>query len=177
MRFDLDPPHCVGALRIGTSREEARKELEKLGQCRPFARYNSPPGWLVDRGRSGNGTTAIFAYCDPGGQVNAIEFGTPGFGTPAEDEIVYRAIDVFRSPVAEVVAAIRRLGEIVDEEEAASSFVAPNVLLALWRDGGPPVDLMGGSSISSLRLSLAPATRRTQQPLDDTARAAPAALA
>jgi hypothetical protein len=137
MRFDLDPPHGVGALRIGTSREEARKELEKLGQCRPFARYDSPPGWLVDRGRSGNGTTAIFAYCDPGGQVNAIEFGTPGFGTRAEDEIVYRDIDVFRSPASEVVAAIRRLGEIVEEEEAASSFVAPNVLLALWRDGGP----------------------------------------
>jgi hypothetical protein len=137
MRFDLDPPYGVGALRIGMTREEARKALETLGQCRPFARHNSPPGWLVDRGRSGNGTTAIFAYCDASGQVNAIEFGTPGFGTPAEDEIVYRDIDVFRSPVAEVVAAIRRLGEIVDEEEAASSFVAPNVLLALWRDGGP----------------------------------------
>jgi hypothetical protein len=120
------------------TREEARKALRTLGQCRPFARRpNSPPGWLVDRGRSGNGTTAIFAYCDESGQVNAIEFGSPGFGTPAEDEIVYRDIDVFRSPASEVVAAIRLLGEIVDEEEAASSFVAPNVLLALWRDGGP----------------------------------------
>jgi hypothetical protein len=131
MRFDLDPPYGVGALRLGMTREEARKALETLGQCRPFARYNSPPGWLVDRGRSGNGTTAIFAYCNASGQLNAIEFGTPGFGIPAEDEIVYRDIDVFRSPASEVLAAIHRLGEFFEKEEAASSFVAPNVLLAL----------------------------------------------
>src|SRR5216684_9141314 len=100
VRFDLDPPHGVGALRIGMTRKEARKALETLGQCRPFARYKSPPGWLLDRGRAGNGTTAIFAYCDASGQVDAIEFGTPGFGVPAEDEIVYRDIDVFRSPAS-----------------------------------------------------------------------------
>jgi hypothetical protein len=137
VRFDLDPPNGVGALRIGMTREEARKALETLGQCRPFARYDSPPGWLVDRGRSGNGTTAIFAYCDASGHVDAIEFGTPGFGTPAEDGIVYRDIDLFRSPASEVVATIRQLGVILEEKEAASSFVAPNVFLALWRDGGP----------------------------------------
>ena len=119
------------------TRKEARKALETLGQCRPFARYKSPPGWLLDRGRAGNGTTAIFAYCDEAGQIDAIEFGTPGFGTPAEDEIVYHDIDVFRSPASDVVEAILQLGEHLEEKETASSFVAPNVVLALWRDGGP----------------------------------------
>ena len=69
--------------------------------------------------------------------MGSIEIATPAFGAPAEDEVRYHDIDVFGIPAAEVVSALRALGEFVEEREAGSSFVAPNLLLGLWRDGGP----------------------------------------
>src|SRR5213593_980986 len=131
MRFDLDPPVGVGQLRLGMTREEARQALAKLGDPREFRRDNSPPGWVVNR------ASAIFVYCDVTGLVNAIEFATPGFGTNASDQVRYRGIDVFSTPATDVVAALRGLGELIEDSEAGSSFTAPNRVLALWRDGGP----------------------------------------
>lgn len=131
VRFELTPPDGVGPIRIGMTREDAKKALGEWGEPEPFGRGNSPPGWIVRR------PATVFVYCDDSGLVDAVEFGSPGHGGRSLDQVSYEGVDVFGQRALDVVAQLRALGVAVTEAESGYSFTAEDLLLAFWRDGDP----------------------------------------
>lgn len=132
MLFDLSPRGPVFQC-VGLSRDDAKEVLDAWGEPEPFRRQGQPAdGWMV-RLRTG----AIFAYCDEAGRVEAVEFASPGHGTPSEDHVLFDGVDLFIEPALAVVRRLRSAGLEIIEEEGGYSYIAPGVLLALWRDGEP----------------------------------------
>ena len=127
----------LGAILLGTTREEARDALSSLGDVVPFSRgAKLTPGeladWLVRRNNM-----AIFVYCNDTGFVNAIEVASPGHGIPATDQVTFDGVDLFIDPADAVSRSLRERGHSIDVSERGYTSTVPNVLLALWRDGDP----------------------------------------
>lgn len=74
----------------------------------------------------------VFVSCNKAGLVEAVEFGSPSFGEPADDAVMFRDIDVFATPVRDVVTRLRAAGIKVEESEGGYSYTAPELLLAFW---------------------------------------------
>jgi hypothetical protein len=141
VRFEITP-EGVGPLRLGVSREQAGLDLAAWGQPRKFTRGvgfdREDSDWMVSR----SGAT-IFVYCDEHGDVDAIEFGSPGHGVAGDDVVVFDDIDVFVEPADTVLGRLRVKGyRIVDRERGYSSDL-PEVMLSLWRDGDPSDETTG----------------------------------
>ena len=114
------------------TREEARAALLRLGEPVAFSRtVDSPPGWIIQR------NATVFVYCDQAGLVDSIEFGTTGYGEESEDQVLFGDLDLFSTPVTEVLARLRSDGHRIEESESGLSHTLPDLLLGLWRDGGP----------------------------------------
>jgi hypothetical protein len=114
------------------SRAEAEQVLGKLGEVREFTRHtDSPPGWVVHR------EVPIFVYCDQAGLVDALEFGTPGHGVVKGDRVLYDNIDIFATPVEDVLEELRARDLCLEVSEEGYSYTVSELLLAFWRDGGP----------------------------------------
>lgn len=135
MRFEITP-EGVGPLRLGVSREQAGLELADWGQPRKFTRGvgfdREDSDWMLSR----SGAT-VFAYCDDGGSVDAIEFASPGHGVAGEDVVLFDDIDVFIEPADVVLDRLRSKGYRIVDREGRYSSDLPDVLLSLWRDGEP----------------------------------------
>jgi hypothetical protein len=69
--------------------------------------------------------------------VEAIEFGTPGHGGDSEDRVLYDGIDLFATPVNEVIGELKSRGLRIEVTEAGYSHTVPELFLSFWRDGGP----------------------------------------
>jgi hypothetical protein len=125
----LRPPHVAGPLRIGATGQDTWDTLRRFGDplvlCGVAGRR---PGCGVDR-PSG---LFIGAYFDVHDRVEAIEFGRPRDNT--EDAVTYNGLDVFTTPVADLVAQLRRHIAVEEEDdEDGHTVTAPDLLLSLWR--------------------------------------------
>ena len=80
---------------------------------------------------------SVFVYCDGNERVDAIEFSSPGYGEPGDDQVTFRGIDLFAETAENVLAGLRSLGVEMSEAEAGCSYTANDLVLSLWRDGGP----------------------------------------
>ncbi|MBL7256372.1 hypothetical protein [Paractinoplanes lichenicola] len=113
MEFVLDPPYGVGPLRLGMTPDAARTALEFLGPLPP----NPTGGPLVHR-PSGLGLSV---------GVDAIEVWRPH---DPVDTVTYRNVNVFELPALTVVERLSEHTQLVPDGDG---FVAPELLLALWR--------------------------------------------
>jgi len=128
MIFELRPPEAAGPLRINEPAGDTMEILKGLGTpmflCRP---HGSPPGWGVQRS-SGLFISALF---DQDGHLEAIEFGRP---EATDDIVTYDGLDVFTTPVEDIIARLRHAGAVHEEEEEdGQAFTAPGLFLSLWR--------------------------------------------
>ncbi|MFE0177416.1 hypothetical protein ACFWZ2_34420 [Streptomyces sp. NPDC059002] len=124
MEFMLDPPLGIGPLAVGMPREQADAALLALRDPSSVSDSDRPGQHIVRP--SG---LMISIHC-AGGCLEAIELGRP---TTATDIVRFRDVDVFGLPATHVA---RRLGEhtaIHEDPEDPASFIAPDLLLSLWR--------------------------------------------
>jgi hypothetical protein len=132
----------VGSVRLGASSVQAGVDLAQWGPPKAFARAatgaRDESDWTVARS-----AMAIFVYCDESGHVEAIELSSPGYGVVDGDVVVFDEVDLFGAPADAVIELLRRKGYRVVEREQGRSIDLPEVMLALWRDGGPADDLTG----------------------------------
>jgi hypothetical protein len=129
--FELSPPFGAGPIRIGMSHADAHAALATLGT--PEA-YGS--GWVVHRSSSG---ASVFAYFDMSQVVEAIEVYTPVAGADEWDRVFWAELDVFATPVEELVAQLRQRTTVI-EEENGHSYTLPELLLAFWRSITPETE-------------------------------------
>jgi len=129
MRLELLPPYGVPPVWIGMPRLEARNAMAPWGDPIPFSRHGEPPGWRIY-------PPGIFVYMGLDECVDCLEFASPGYGEPGICEMVFRGIDVFLTPAAEVLARLRAMGFAV-EDDGLNGPVIPELLLSFWLDGGP----------------------------------------
>ena len=115
----VDPLRAVGPVVLGSPRAEAVEALRAWGEPRPSER-----GLVV----FGPGTRleALVRCVDD--RVDAVEvFAQPGAA------VVLFGLDVFRTPVADVVAALRTRGDVV--EDPGHAVEVPALALALLQEG------------------------------------------
>ncbi|ACU72762.1 hypothetical protein Caci_3871 [Catenulispora acidiphila DSM 44928] len=124
MDFELDPPHGVGPLRIGISRAEADaallllRDADSLSQSdRPGQHIFRPSGLMI----------SISCMRD---RLEAIELARPEIHA---DTVRFRDVDLFTLPAREVVERLRQHTPVEPAEDDPASFVAPELLLSLWR--------------------------------------------
>lgn len=123
----------AGELRLGLNRVAAQRLLSEWGDCRAFRRgRNTTESLVVHRG-----SASVFAYFDESEHVNAVEFATPGYGVHAVDQVVFEGIDLFFRPADDVVQTLSRRGHRLVHSERGTTTTLPDVLLELWRNGGP----------------------------------------
>jgi hypothetical protein len=128
MLFELHPPQSVGPLRIGATGHDTVETLKQLGTllmlCR---RHGRPPAWGADR-PSGLSINTLF---DPDDHLEAIELTRPG---SKDDTVTYDGLDLFATPAADLITQLRQRTIVHEEqEEDGRSFIAPSLLLSLWR--------------------------------------------
>jgi hypothetical protein len=121
MRFELEPPLGVGGLLLGMTADDARAALVRLGDVEP----DREDGLYAQR-PSALGFTA---HLGADALVEAIEIWRP----EADDTVHYRGVDIFGRPALEVVDELRRHATVLVDEDDDASYVAPDLLLALWR--------------------------------------------
>lgn len=124
MHFELAPPTGVGPLQIGMSRQDANSALESLraptevsASDRAGQHIFRPSGLMISIGCARD-------------RLEAVELGRPS--DPA-DTVAFRGIDVFGLPARDVVTRMSEVTAIVAAEDDPASFVAPDLLLSLWR--------------------------------------------
>jgi hypothetical protein len=132
MIFDLHPPLSAGPLGIGTTGNDTVEILKQLGTPLVLCRTRGmPPGWGVHRS-SGLFISTLF---DADNHLEAIEFGRPD---GQDDTVAYDGLDVFTTPAADLITQLRQRATVHQEqEEDGHSFIAPSLLLSLWRSGAP----------------------------------------
>ncbi|MGY0002703.1 hypothetical protein [Micromonospora sp. I033] len=118
MDFELEPPDGVGPLRLGMTLDAARSALAGLGELSGPLHANRPGGGL-----------GLAVGTGVGGRVNSVELYRP----QALDVVRYRDVDVFGLPAEEVVQRLRRHARVLPDEEDEGCFIAPDLLLSLWR--------------------------------------------
>jgi hypothetical protein len=124
MDFELDPPRGVGPLRLGMPRSEADAALESLrdldavsGSDEPGRHIFRPSGLMISIG--------CMREC-----LAAVELGRP---QDRSDSVRFQGIDVFALPAREVVERLRARARVEAADDDPASFVAPDLLLSLWR--------------------------------------------
>ena len=132
----------VGDVRLGVTREQAGCDLRAWREPRRFTRglgFDQPDSdWMVSR----PGTTA-FAYCDGSGCIDAIEFATTGRGVAGSDQVMFDGVDLFIEPADTVLDRLRAKNHRVVVRSRGYDADIPDVLLSLWRDGGPTDESTG----------------------------------
>ena len=118
MIIDIVPPETVGPVRIGMTMDEAERALASIDG---HDQQSGLPA-IYDSGMS------IELEPAPGGTVAAIEVSRPH--SPVRIE--YRGIDLLGTPAARVVEQLSEFTEL-EEDEGGRSYVAPSLLLSLWR--------------------------------------------
>ncbi|MFC9435717.1 hypothetical protein [Nocardia sp. NPDC057030] len=124
MEFELDPPRGVGPLHVGMMRADAVAALRSLCLADDIVESDGSRPHIVRP----SGLMIRIECSDD--RLLSVELGRPE--TDA-DTVRFQGIDVFARPAREVVD---RLGERVSIEPAdddPASFVAPDLLLSLWR--------------------------------------------
>ncbi|MCD2440764.1 hypothetical protein LQ757_00585 [Agromyces sp. SYSU K20354] len=121
MIIDIVPPEGVGPVRIGMTMDEAQLALAAIDGYRPPS-GSIEPSATYDSGMSIELESAL------DGTVGAIQVYRPH--SPVRIE--YRGIDLLRTPAARVVEQLAEITEL-EEDEGGRSFVAPSLLLSLWR--------------------------------------------
>lgn len=130
MIITLHPADTAGPLRIGETEPDTVDILRRLGDPQVVRRTpDSRPAWAIHR-PSG---LFINTYFDAHDRVEAIEFGRPGSD---DDAVTYLGLDVFTTPVPELITRLRRHTTVLEEEDG-HSFTTPDLLLAFWRPTTP----------------------------------------
>ncbi|MEU9116571.1 hypothetical protein AB0D04_33705 [Streptomyces sp. NPDC048483] len=124
MDFILDPPTGIGPLRIGMPRDEADTAWDSLRVPDSL----SPSDSLGQRIFRPSGLM-ISIDC-MGGALMAAELWRP---VNTVDRVLFRDIDVFALSAREVVELIGEHATVEEDPDDAASFVAPDLLLSLWR--------------------------------------------
>ncbi|WP_236793819.1 hypothetical protein [Amycolatopsis sp. GM8] len=125
MVIELAPPASAGLVRIGSSRDEARVSLGQYGAIQEVDKGGSYPTWVVHDRQSG---LSIFLFFDQNELVDAVELGRPTAGV----EVTYAGVDVFATPVDELISWLSQRTR-VKEHERGSSYTASDLLLGFWR--------------------------------------------
>ena len=121
MIIDVIPPTGVGPVRIGMAMDEAMLALAEIdGYQEPSVPIG--PSATYDSGMS------IELEPSPDGMVGAIQVYRPD----SQVRVDYRGVDLLGAPAARVVAQLAEMTEL-EEDEGGRSFVAPSLLLSLWR--------------------------------------------
>ena len=126
VNIHLRPPTEAADIPIGSTRSEARRHCQALGDPSEFRRGDEASASLVLERPSG---LSIFVYFDPDNFVEAIELGRPRSG---EDVVSYRGFDIFGTPADELIQGLSE-HDRVEVSEHGRSVTAPDLLLALWR--------------------------------------------
>jgi len=133
MNIDLQPPAAAAGIRIGATREEARKQCFAHGEPKPFRRGDEADASLVVERPSG---LSIFVYFDAAEVVEAVDFGRP----KSRDVVAFRDIDNFGTP-ADALVTKRSPGEGVRVLGRGSVPVARSTLshaVSARQDPGQP---------------------------------------
>jgi hypothetical protein len=121
MILEVVPSEGVGPVRIGMTMDEARSALATIDGYQP-------PSKLDSVSASYDGGLSIELEPASGGTVGAIQVYRPYGAVRVE----YQGIDLLRTPAARVVDQLAAIAEL-DDDEGGCSYVAPELLLALWR--------------------------------------------
>ncbi|WP_280406302.1 hypothetical protein [Nocardia brasiliensis] len=124
MDFELDPPLGVGPLHIGMVGADAVAALQSLGNVDAISECDNPRQYIF---RSSG--LMICTECSDN-RLLAVELGRPE--TDA-DTVHFQGVDVFGLPAREVVERLRQRVSIEPAQDDPASFVAPDLLLSLWR--------------------------------------------
>lgn len=124
MEFELDPPRGVGPLRLGMRRSGAHAALESLRDLDAVS-ASDVPGRHVFR-PSG---LMISIGCIRERLV-AVELVRP---EDRGDSVRFQGIDVFTLPARDVIERLRARTRVEPADDDPASFVAPDLLLSLWR--------------------------------------------
>jgi hypothetical protein len=128
--IELRPPLSAGPLALAATGEDIVATMRQFGEPEVLRRAaGARPGWQVT---DPNGLY-LSAYFDADDHANAIEIGRP---TNPAVSVIYDGLDIFQTPAADLIEALRHKIQIA-EEENGHSYTAPDVLLALWRPTTP----------------------------------------
>ncbi|MBF6126429.1 hypothetical protein [Nocardia brasiliensis] len=124
MDFELDPPLGVGPLRVGMVRTDAVAALQSLRDADDVSESDSTGQYIFRP----SGLMMRIECSD--NRLLAVELGRPE--TDA-DTVHFQGVDVFGLPAREVVERLRQRVSIEPAQDDPASFVAPDLLLSLWR--------------------------------------------
>lgn len=124
MDLELDPPHSVGPLRLGTTRSEATAAFDQLRVAGALSASDSPGVRVV---RPSGLMVSIDCMHD---RLHAVELWRPA---SSDDTVHFRGVDVFNLPARTVVEQLRRYIAIDQDESDSASYSAPELVLSLWR--------------------------------------------
>ncbi|WP_353944819.1 hypothetical protein ABII15_26710 [Streptomyces sp. HUAS MG91] len=124
MNISVDPPDRVGPIALGMSVEQADDALRRIDGLQA---EDGPREPLHGQANYASGLS-IHTHFGPGSLVNAIEVFRPR----ADVSVLLHGFDIFGLPAQEVVERIGEFAEL-EEEERGCSFIAPELLVALWR--------------------------------------------
>jgi hypothetical protein len=122
--FDLVPLTGVGALRIGMPRHAANTALDAFRDPSAISESDRPGQHVF---RPSGLMISIHCMRDT---LEAIELGRPATQT---DRVMFRDLDVFALPAAELVCRMGERTSIEADPDDPASFTAPNLLLSFWR--------------------------------------------
>ncbi|MEV0794386.1 hypothetical protein [Kribbella sp. NPDC050459] len=130
MIIELHPPRSAGRLELAATGDEIVATMRQFGEPEVLCRAaGDRAGWCVTH------PSGLFlsAYFDADDRAEAIELGRP---TDPGVAVTYGGLDIFQTPAADLVEALRRTTRVL-EEENGHSYTAPDLLLALWRPTTP----------------------------------------
>ncbi|MEV6286037.1 hypothetical protein [Kribbella sp. NPDC051770] len=126
MIIELNPPLSAGPLHLDMTGDEVIAVMRQFGEPEVLCRAaGERPEWGV------SDSNGLFLRADfgPDDRVSAVEIGRP---TEPVVTVTYDGLDIFQTAASELVEALSRKTWTV-EKENGHSFIAPDLLLALWR--------------------------------------------
>ena len=134
--YKIRPGSGVGPVKIGMSRDDAKRAMETTGhKVESFVRWQNRPPVLAMQGEFLSG------YFDRSDRVEAIEvMGPPSDAQSLGDEPPFAArygdVDVFRTRASTLADLVSRDAEPdTTAEDHGVAFTFPTIGIALWREG------------------------------------------
>ncbi|MFI6693902.1 hypothetical protein ACIBLA_19500 [Streptomyces sp. NPDC050433] len=138
MRIELNPPVGVGSLLIGMSLEDAVEACAVWGQVSVSRGSGDLPTVLAAHPRF-----QVVAHCEDGSSVTAVEVWQPAPSTRRDAPdiaVLFRGLDIFRTPARELLAQLAALGYRVANGESDRPSL-PELTLGFTRDSGHEVPM------------------------------------
>ncbi|KAK2765210.1 hypothetical protein FQN54_008909 [Arachnomyces sp. PD_36] len=132
MDFELDPPNGITGFPLGTPAETVwAAAAAKFGEVREVRGQDDDGSDHLEKLLAVHAQFEIVFHIEDGKTLTAVELWFPRPG-PEEITVHFRGIDIFRTPVSELLKQLKEMGLTV-EDEMDNAFV-PQLSLGFTRD-------------------------------------------